>query len=184
MNKVASQACQAILISKSLEKHSGRVLPGWPPRGLVLPPLLSVSLSAHRPSLDAPCRPPQARSSDANATGGVPAPGGPGPACLQPVVTTGASALCQRPRSLSFMSYQTATCAWGGVGGRALRVGPCRVIFLALFYLQRFSVYLFLRQREREQAWNPGRDGERGRQGIPNRLCAESSEPDAGLKLT
>ena len=38
------------------------------------------------------------------------------------------------------------------------------------------------RERERERRWGRGR--ERGKGRIPSRLCSQSAEPDAGLKLT
>ena len=43
-------------------------------------------------------------------------------------------------------------------------------------------IYLFLRVRERENTHTGGaeREGER----IPNRLLADSAEPDMGLELT
>ena len=37
-------------------------------------------------------------------------------------------------------------------------------------------------EREREHKWRRGR--QRGGQRIQSRLCADSSEPDVGLKLT
>ena len=52
-----------------------------------------------------------------------------------------------------------------------------------------FNVYLFiLRERERECVSRGGaeREGERERERerIPSRLCADSAEPDVGLKIT
>ena len=40
-----------------------------------------------------------------------------------------------------------------------------------------------MRQREREGEKAQGRGRERGREGIPSRLCVVGAEPDAGLEL-
>ena len=45
-----------------------------------------------------------------------------------------------------------------------------------------FNVYLFL--RERESTHELGRDRERGRERMPSRFHAISTEPDVGLELT
>ena len=45
------------------------------------------------------------------------------------------------------------------------------------------NVYLFLREREKGQRVSRG-GTERGGQRIRSGLCAESREPDVGLKLT
>ena len=42
--------------------------------------------------------------------------------------------------------------------------------------------YLFFKERDTESM--RGRGAERGRQRIPSNLCAISTEPDAGLRLT
>ena len=52
--------------------------------------------------------------------------------------------------------------------------------------LSSLNVYLFLRERERERerARARAREGQReGGQRIRGRLCADSNEPSAGLKL-
>ena len=46
-------------------------------------------------------------------------------------------------------------------------------------FILSLSIYF---EREREQAREQGRGRERGREGIPSRLCALSTEPDAGLE--
>ena len=44
-----------------------------------------------------------------------------------------------------------------------------------------FNVYLFILK---ERVFEQGRGTEMGRERIPSRLCAVSTEPDAGLDLT
>ena len=58
---------------------------------------------------------------------------------------------------------------------------PCSCrIEVPTFFLSFFSVYLFLRESQRVQ----GRGREKGGQRIWSRLCTDSREPVAGLKLT
>ena len=45
-------------------------------------------------------------------------------------------------------------------------------------------IYMFLFIFERESVCEQGRGRERGRQRIQSRLCADSNEPDVGLRLT
>ena len=45
-------------------------------------------------------------------------------------------------------------------------------------------IYMFLFIFERECVCEQGRGRERGRQRIQSRLCADSNEPDVGLRLT
>ena len=49
------------------------------------------------------------------------------------------------------------------------------------YFFNFFNVYLFLRERERESTSGGGT--ERGGQRIQSELCADSNEPDVGLKL-
>ena len=57
--------------------------------------------------------------------------------------------------------------------------------FLLLFFFFLFkilSLFIYF-ERDRERAQAGERQRERGRQRIQSRLCADSREPDAGLKL-
>ena len=48
--------------------------------------------------------------------------------------------------------------------------------------IKNFLINLFIFEREREHA-SSGEDREKGRERIPSRLCAVSTEPDTGLDL-
>ena len=60
--------------------------------------------------------------------------------------------------------------------GGGVVLGPTR----CASYLKKKCLFIYF---EREIQHEQGRDRERGRQGIPNRLCIASAEPDVGLEL-